>query len=1122
MKTLRHLLCFLSLALVSTIRLHATPYASGVTNKSGTIQFILNEVPTSAYVIFENGASNAIPSPVVGTNSFSLGSHTSYAIYVTKNGTGVPAEIPTASTSGQNYTNWSTPRGVAINCNPTNGDLFGLVYVANAGAGGTPSKAKGLYILNSDFSPAEGTTTSGLAASLFANSSTSGPYKLSVSADNSVWVGDYSAGNGNIFQFDPYLVDGGTQILYGLGDAAAPTVHQFELGKPLAFGSLSNGNLVVWELDDYLETSTNALGGNGGIDPNQNGYGTTYWDQAYSYVDTLGNIGEITAPGVAPAFYRYTIGAGPLPWNNPPDFGLATGLNVQDTLAEGEVAPDGKIFMAAERENYSAPVLAVYDSTGMTNLYCSQTGATSDFIASTVGPIDGGQWAAFSVKVSPDDKYVAVLGYYNYLIVMGLTNGVPDNSTATILPNTPYTDAGRQVGWDAADNVYMVSSGSAALSAFTLGTTATCVTSNDSTGLHGSFQMIIPPAEVSVLTPTSLASQNYGTPTTAMFVLTNAGNISSNVTVQFSLGGTGTNGATYTISTNGVTIPASSTYTVTIPEGQRSVDITLTPSESISEAVTLTSTLTLIGSSSYAVGAPSAGTIAIANTGPQMLGITGVQYPSLYRGITNDFASFIITRYGDTNVATYTVPASGLTVGGTAVEGVDYQGISPITIAQDTQYSIIDVTNPVSTGVYKGNESIVVSLNGGAGESLSPNSQTVTLTLIDNANPPETVLWSDPLTNASDSVNWTLTFANSNLASHVVLPVVIPNYPNYTSANPDPNSVDDFDVEFGYTLANDDVGLSPVMLSNGWTTALKMTVNKNLTYVDNHGASAGVNVYPQGKVFSGNYALRFSMNLTEGTGSTTEYNDFGINCYGTNCDWFASDLGSYGNSTTNSDGIWYWVDADTDGNGNNLGFVQVAGQALPNTGFQILNELSALPYTNVFKNPVPYDNVPGGAPADGNGRAANTWSDVEIKQFNGVITLSINNTPIVSYTNTTIYTNGEPMLGYDDPYASVGTSASAGSPGAAVYYSNIRVVSLAELMITSVSINGNQVTITFTSPDLGASPSSFAIQSANQLAEPTTFTTDSATITQSGSVYTAVVTAPAGAPTQFYRVVQTN
>src|SRR5580658_7930142 len=115
MKKLLALLVFGAGILASTFSVHAHPYASGVTNNAGTIQFYLNEIPTSAYVIFEDGSSTNITSPVVGVNSFPLGTNTCYSIYVYKAGTGVPAQI---SSDASPYSAYPSPRGVAVNYTP--------------------------------------------------------------------------------------------------------------------------------------------------------------------------------------------------------------------------------------------------------------------------------------------------------------------------------------------------------------------------------------------------------------------------------------------------------------------------------------------------------------------------------------------------------------------------------------------------------------------------------------------------------------------------------------------------------------------------------------------------------------------------------------------------------------------------------------------------------------------------------------------------------------------------------------------------------------------------------------------------------------------------------------------
>ncbi len=367
-------------------------------------------------------------------------------------------------------------------------------------------------------------------------------------------------------------------------------------------------------------------------------------------------------------------------------------------------------------------------------------------------------------------------------------------------------------------------------------------------------------------------------------------------------------------------------------------------------------------------------------------------------------------------------------------------------------------------------------------------------------------------------------------------PILIRNYPDYTPAT-DPNfppngtGLDDFDVEFGYNVTNDGVGYSPEMVLNGWTNALKMTVNK----YPNIQASAGVNVYPVGRSFSGNYAMRFSMNLSEGNAAgTTEYDIFGINHHGTNCNWFAEDIqagtggqtyaGSY---ETNQDGIWYWIDADTDGIGT-YGYAQVYGPPLPNNTFDVAQHFPAntAPFTNYFKNPVPYNVSAAGTPVDGYGMPANTWADVEVKQVNNVVTLSINKFPIMTYLNTTNASSGDIMLGYDDPYANVGsvgnTVANGGPPfypGAAVYYSNVRVVQLTPPNVTTASLSGTTMTINFTDSDTDDTSSSFKLLASSTVNG--TYAPVTATFSQLPSgAWQAAVTVPNGTTAQFYQVVR--
>src|SRR5437868_3823303 len=107
--TLRPLLV-LALAIVFSPKiLEAHPYASGVTNDNGTIRFFLNEGGANVYVVFEDGTTNSSFGVLSrGATNFSLGTHTSYSIYVVKTGNGTPSQI---SNDADQWAIYANPRG---------------------------------------------------------------------------------------------------------------------------------------------------------------------------------------------------------------------------------------------------------------------------------------------------------------------------------------------------------------------------------------------------------------------------------------------------------------------------------------------------------------------------------------------------------------------------------------------------------------------------------------------------------------------------------------------------------------------------------------------------------------------------------------------------------------------------------------------------------------------------------------------------------------------------------------------------------------------------------------------------------------------------------------------------
>ena len=1102
-----------ALALSSHIA-KASPYASGCTNDNGTIRFFMNETGAVVTVTFEDNSTIAMGYLNKGPTNFVLGSHVGYKITCYKAGTGVPVQI-----SSDTFSNsiWANPRGVTVNRNPKNGDLFGRIYAGSGGTGGygwgtAGYKAQGIYPMNADQTTALGKGTNAYGTATFVNSGTSGPWRMRVAPDNTLLVCDYSTAAAALWQFQPDLSNSNLVLaIIGETAAAAAGIHGDFFGTPLMTGSLAAGNLVLWTADPGMAVPS----------------GTT--------------CGPGTGIGDYNCAFRYDIGSGPLPWNQKPNYAYTVGLQgIAELRPEVDIGTDGKIICGFGRANMSNPDIQILDPTGSTLLYTSwdSTGGASDpWNGSSTSAGAVGTYAG--VRVSPDGRYLASVDINDGITVASMkNNGIPDDGSIFAIPNSPYTGNARGMDWDAAGNLYVASSGQLLLRIFSLGITSTCVTSNDWTGTNGTFQLIVPSVKATLTATQPYASQNYvnstpaGTPIPGVVRISLDTNyLAGAVTVNFTRTGTAsytTNTAltTYNINTtdtpNGVII---GTNTVTFPAGYFTgsgnfyVDVKITPTAFPASTNTMTVIMAISGGSTYLAGSPSRDTVYIANTGPQLLLLTAIVNTTtlygggtMYRGVTNDYAKFVITRLGDTNgpgsspgnisPAAYTITnVTYVSNATTAVYPRDYtaraQRIDPaadgkivppvdgptaiVIYPGDTAVQCV-VGNPVAhsnLSLTPTNLSIIVNMTNAVtgitnttqeGFQYTVGTATVTLTELDNAVGPETLLWSNPLTNAADSVNWTLTFAATNFGPGG-LPVVIPNYVNDASSM-EGIGTNDFLAKFGYPVASDGVAPSPVMAANGWGNVLKMTVNKH------NSAQAGVNVYPQGQTFNGNYALRFNMYLSlydfainnPNIGAAgREYALFGVNHYGTNCNWRpdATMAVGAGMIPTNSDGQWFAIDSGAGGI-TPADFDCMTPGPVPNNanaggtgGLPDKQSNSAVSQNGVFKHP-PFDamNVTDygrtiGAP--GGGEPADKWVDVSVeitRQTN--INVFINKSlviPAIALTNglglAASYTNGTIMLGYDDPNANMSDNS------AFVYFSNVRVVELSPYVVVQPGLTNS-------------------------------------------------------------------
>ncbi|HEV2328453.1 MAG TPA: hypothetical protein VGY56_06660 [Verrucomicrobiae bacterium] len=1089
----------------------ATPYASCITNNNGTIQFYLNESGGTVVVTYGDGATNVnFDGQVTGLNlpsglySFSMGAETSYAIAVTKMGTGSAGIEPNViqNTNGVPILTTVTnlfvigdPRGLAVNINPAS-PYFGRIYLSRGG-----NAATGFFDLNSDGSVSTA-GPNGTNAGVTTWSPVvpySSPDRISIASNDDLVVGDWSTANAGVWLVGPNLDS--NELLLGpisFGNGNAAGVHGDEVGGPILLGNLATGATLLTVDSDLSTVLPNSL-------------------LVYS---------NITSTAIAG-------GSG---WQNPPsrvgpevaiDFASGPGSSVY-LFPSLCVGPNGYIYSGEYRGGVNGSLgtgdpagVQVYGYQITNRLFSSRyNGGKSDYFCTAAA--GGSQCLPTDLAVSPDGKYLATVGVDNHLTICVLTNGIPDVPTIYTVPplnfGGEYADGACEVKWDRADNLYVLAAGTFGLTTWTLGQSATCTTYGNLNGTTNFAMVSLNPTVDVYATNNPVISQNnsYGNPTSGTFTIDRSGSLSLPLTVNFTYSGTATNG-TYTAGSSG---------SVVLQSGQAVTNISIAAVSDGIPRKTIYLTLTITPSTSYTLGVNPA-TISILNTATPEL-IPSVGQSSMYNAFSNDFTSILITRLGDTNT-TETLAAGNFTLAGTAGENTDYAPPTTVTfhpgdLTQTTYiYPLAGGLSPTHNPnlTYTGNKTVVLSIPNGSGYYAVTNA--VTVNIIDSAYPAAQMLFFDPLTNALDATNWNVTAANDNLSQ----------------------STPDVDPQFGFNLYNAQYNPVPPP-PNGASNALMVTVNKSSGTGGTSPATA-INLYLTNQVFGGNYAVRFNMNVIEGDCSSLESGSFnpeegalfGFNHNGAETNLFFPAF-ALGETITNfaADGVFYWV-SDSGGRYDNIytpyqGFIG-NGSPSTNTGWAFTGTATSGSFvtqfkTNVFTCYASVDIAPNfnsgwteggpGLPVNGSqtlGLSMNSWADVELKQVGKVDSLWIDKTLIMSYTNNTgLFTNGYVMLGYEDPYDGGET------PDTAVYYSNLRVVALTAPAISgplAYSGTGKTFTFDFSSSDGDLTPSSFTVLGSTNLL--TGYKAVPATITQliqPGAEEFQAMVSKATNSIEFYRV----
>jgi hypothetical protein len=427
----------------------AAPYASGVSFSGTTVNFVLNE-PADALAAFVNGVPVVLDGSTAGSKSFTLPSAgTPFSIVATKadavgytiptggmiaasaNGLSQPANLSGTrqiSLDSNVLNRFNSPRGVSVVTNAAQ-PTFGTAYVANSAAGATTGVVRnlgdGIYALRADQSDAFGNgDTAANPGTVFASSSASSPFRLTAAADGNVYVADFSDANGNVYRLSPNLT-AVQQMLAGIGGPATLPAGQNHGSTTAVYveGSAAGGNLAMYTLDEDLKSSQ--FGGPAGDDRN--------------------------------SLWRYSIGGAALPYTGTP--AKVNTVNVLVPLATSDLdrGADGKFYLAQNRAAGNEAGLVVLNSDGspaFDSLTASRTLLGNPTAADIVRNVLG-------MAVSPDQKYVALILNNSDVAVIPLVNGIPNLAGLLEVDTGPDVNSGRDIAFDAADNIHYVSSGQA-------------------------------------------------------------------------------------------------------------------------------------------------------------------------------------------------------------------------------------------------------------------------------------------------------------------------------------------------------------------------------------------------------------------------------------------------------------------------------------------------------------------------------------------------------------------------------------------------------------------------------------------------------------------------------------
>jgi hypothetical protein len=200
----------------------------------------------------------------------------------------------------------------------------------------------------------------------------------------------------------------------------------------------------------------------------------------------------------------------------------------------------------------------------------------------------------------------------------------------------------------------------------------------------------------------------------------------------------------------------------------------------------------------------------------------------------------------------------------------------------------------------------------------------------------------------------------------------------------------DFSINYAFDYSTLGIPAAP----HG-TDTLGAKLDVNLTNQGLASEAEGLNIYPTGRTFSGDFVLRFDAyaRVAGGTApATTEDLLGGVNATGTRANWFSF----HGPGT---DGVFYGASADG-GRNFKQDYTSYVGHTTGDpTTFPLYDNL----------DPIPQSIFPSS-----NGTPANQWAGFEISQIESNMTWRLNGTALAMSDGSLGFSSGNIFLGWQD------------------------------------------------------------------------------------------------------------